>query len=171
MQRGGVYAQYDHIPYRILEKARRVGAEVHTQIHLYHLVQAPFDPSSSAVEGCLRAYERFLSTSGYVPIETEMSAVHPLYRYAGTLDSVGFLNGRRSLIDLKATSIVHRESVEIQTAAYKELWDGGIFALAKLNNGRGRIAKRFVLHLKKSGVYDLIECDDIFARDRFLALI
>ena len=169
MSRAGLYDAYKSIPAHILENARRIGNEVHAQIHIYHLLQAPFEPSSAPVEGCLHAYERFLSDSQYELIDTEISGVYPLYGYAGTLDSIGYLNGERVLLDIKATAQIYTEAVEIQTAAYAPIWDHGILSIPKWNIERGAIAKRFVLHLKRNARYSLIECVDPLAFSKFLS--
>lgn len=170
LQRAGTYDHLKNIPRHILEKARRRGEEVHAQIHLYHLLQAPFKPSSKPVEGCLLAYERFLTDSRYNLVETEISGINPGKGYGGTLDSMGYLNGELSLVDIKATAQIDKPSVEMQTAAYAPIWNEGILSIPKLNSMiRGEIQKRFVLHLKKNGRYSLVECDDPAAYHKFLS--
>lgn len=54
-----------------------------------------------AYAGYVRAYERFKSDTGFVPELIEYQAFHPVYRYAGTLDRRGLIDGKPVLLDLK----------------------------------------------------------------------
>lgn len=59
-------------------------------------------------------------------------------RYAGTLDMIARLDGKPVIIDLKATSVINYELLEVQLAAYYELC-----RFNKIN-----IYETYVLHLK-----------------------
>lgn len=51
--------------------------------------------------GYVRSYERFKQETGFVPELIEYQTLHPIYRFAGTIDRRGVLSGQKVLLDLK----------------------------------------------------------------------
>ena len=72
-------------------------------------------------------------------------------RYAGTLDMIAKLDGKLIIIDLKATSVINYELLEVQLAAYHELC-----RFNKIN-----IQETYVLHLKP-GSFKFLEIQPNF---------
>lgn len=72
-------------------------------------------------------------------IGNEMMVVSHKYRYAGTLDIVGYLNNKLTLMDIKFTNEV-RQTAWLQLAAYKKAWDE--------TNPELQIEEVGILHLK-----------------------
>jgi len=80
-----------------------------------------------------------------------------VYRFAGTIDHIGYLDGHFCIIDVK-TSVVASAATGIQLAGYEILL-----------SARG--ARRFALHLQDNGNYKLIEYKDRNDRNIFLAAL
>lgn len=69
------------------------------------------------------AFIKFLNwrqAHDFNPVLMEKPLVSELYRYGGTIDSYGILDGKRSLVDLKTGKGIYPEMV-YQLAAYKQL--------------------------------------------------
>lgn len=86
----------------------------------------------------VRAYERFKLETGFVPELIEHQAYHPQYRFAGTLDRRGLLNGEQTLIDFKTGQ--EEKWHKYQTAGYQIL-------------GQWREGRRGCLYLRGDGQY------------------
>lgn len=169
IRRTGAYDHYNDIPAEYIAKAAKVGDTVHTAIFLYHLLGITFERYDPTVQPMLGAYEQFLSDTGYEVVESELMMLDPDLGFAGTLDQVGFLYGKRTIVDLKTTSSINQPAVELQTAAYEHLWTNGIVNPRYATLSRGPIAQRGVLHLKKTGRYEWVACADRTAFARFCA--
>ena len=159
LQFAGVLPNYAAIAQAVVEVARDRGNIVHELIHKHHTDGSSLRAVDEKSDGCLRAYEDFLKVTKYEPIYTEERLYSEVWEYAGTIDSVGWLWSERVLIDLKTTSVIHQEAVELQTAAYLAL---------HVENHSTPIQKRLVLHLKKNGRWSLVPCVDEMAFDRFV---
>ena len=69
--------------------------------------------------GYVRAYERFKQETGFLPELIEYQSYHQDFRFGGTIDRVGRLDGKRVLIDLKTGAEEPHHAW--QTAAYSLL--------------------------------------------------
>lgn len=159
LQYAGVVPNYAAIAKAVVEVARDRGNIVHELIHKHHTEGSSLRAVDEKSNGCLLAYEDFLSVTKYEPIYTEERMFSEIWQYAGTLDSVGWLWSERVLIDVKTTSVIHQDAVELQTAAYLAL---------HIENHKTEIHKRFVLHLRKNGKWSLVPCVDPYAFDKFV---
>lgn len=92
------------------------------------------------------AYRRFLRESGYTPLYWEVPLYHGGLGFAGTIDKVGLLNGRRGILDIK-TSRTLDPSVEPQLCAYQILWDE--------HHADELSTFKYALQLKDDGTYNL----------------
>lgn len=73
-------------------------------------------------ETCFLAYLDWEKAHELKTIQADgMSLVSEQYRYGGTLDWVGHINGRLAIMDYKTGTGVYDE-MKIQAAAYKQLW-------------------------------------------------
>jgi hypothetical protein len=119
-----------------------------TAVHMACQFHDEGDLDESTVDATLRpyltAYRLFLAESGFKPLRIEESLAHPIYRYAGTFDRVGELNGAGALVDIKTGALVPETA--IQTAAYAGLLDHPV--------------RRFGLQLRANGRYSLKEYAD-----------
>lgn len=102
----------------VLERARQLGSAVHVALH-YHdegtLDEATVDP---AVAPYLAAWRRFLAERQVAVVEMERRFADATYRFAGTLDRIVVVDGRRVLIDVKSGAV---DGADLQTAAYAHL--------------------------------------------------
>lgn len=98
------------------ELARQRGTAAHLAIHF--LEKGTLDPFSvdPIVEPYVESYKGFKRISGYKVLYHEKLVYHPIYRYAGSLDSVGLLNGKEVIIDFKTGDV--QAWAGIQIAAY-----------------------------------------------------
>lgn len=100
----------------------------------------------------LAAYAAFLREHNVSWDLIEYPDYHPIFRYAGTLDRYGRLDGKLTLLDIKTTY-----------AVYKPLCSASLNLYRKILEARGKQVDRLViLHLNKDGAYKLIpfEKDD-----------
>lgn len=104
----------------ILEYKRELGVAVHKAVELHVKGELIY----SSLEGPVAAYfERYLDweiESGFKPLHSEQKVYSPL-GYAGTVDLVGFVGGRLTIIDLKCTAALS-PAVALQVAAYRNAY-------------------------------------------------
>ena len=128
----------------VLEYRKQLGTAVHRATELYDnndLVMEDLDPR---IKPYLDGWIKFRAEVDFGVEANELRLFHPKYQYAGTLDRVGTIFGKRSLVDLK-TGLVYA-SYGAQTAAYKEAYE---FEHKK------KIQARYTLQLKDDGSYKL----------------
>ena len=137
--------------------SRDRGSFVHKAIE-YHLSgelsEETLDP---VIVPYLDAWKRFQSEANYISDLCEERLASNVYRFAGTIDHIGYLDGHFCIIDVK-TSVVASAATGIQLAGYEILL-----------SARG--ARRFALHLQDDGKYKLIEYKDRNDRNVFLAAL
>lgn len=102
------------------------------------------------------AWKRFERESSYVSDSCETRLASATYRFAGTIDHIGHLNGHFCIIDVKSGAPT--PATGIQLAGYDML-------LSAMG------ARRFALHLKDDGNYKLIEYKDRNDRNVFLSAL
>ena len=128
-------AYYSDIDESVMETARIRGSMVHEAIENY-IHFGIYDPAAEEyVKHFIAWQEKFKPSI----IMTEIMFTNGVY--AGTIDMYCMIGGRMVLVDLKVTSKINRELLEVQLAAYKELL---------LHNGL-EVEQTMVLHLKKTG--------------------
>lgn len=104
-------------------------------------------------EGYIRAYMDFLRD--YFP-KWEMVEGIVAYQkdgrtlYAGTVDRYGYIDGNKSIVDIKTYSSLTAESM-MTASLQTELYRLAIDSMARM--------KRYILHLKKDGNYRLVDLD------------
>ena len=101
----------------------------------------------------VQAYEKFCLVTGF-EIDSERSQV-PLvsrkWRFCGTNDMFGNLEGERVIVDPKCTWVLY-EPAGTQLAGYEMLWNE--------NYPKEKVHRRYALQLKPNGNYDLKEYSD-----------
>jgi hypothetical protein len=157
------------IPRHILEAKAEIGTAAHRAIELdiagvldiasLHPVIAPY----------FQAWRRFCDEAHYLAAASEMRVWHPALRYAGTLDSLGWLDGRPALVDFKCTANVS-PTVGPQTAAYQEATTATPTLPDEIRE-LARDARRWCLQLCPDGTYRMIPLDDPNDLRTFLALL
>lgn len=154
----------------MLEIARQKGQHVHRMIELD--LSGALDEATLPewMKPALTQWRQFVADTGFAVEESEFRVFHPVYRYAGTLDLFGNMNGGPVLIDLKR-SFLAGHVTGLQTAAYLE----ALSAMMKQDNRKeGQIvasARRFALRLREDSRYNMIEFTDKLDRTDFLAAL
>lgn len=124
------------------EEGRQIGEAVHMAAEFLdrgiRFDRSALDPR---VEGRLRAYERFKNDVAFVPEMVESRVYNPIHDYCGSLDRVGSICGKRSLIDLK--SGFRMDWHGLQGWAYDDCVDV-------------HTSRVFGLYLRVKGTYDLV---------------
>ena len=150
---------FSRVDPEVLEVARQRGQLLHQWLEMLTLgFITPADEPDPAVAPMVAAYLRFLEESRFEPAEggTEQVVVNPAYRYAGTIDLRGRLNGRPAIIDYKGVARVGAATA-LQLAGYA-------LALPEPH-------MRFALHLRRDGSHRLIPYTDRQDAHDFLACV
>ncbi len=142
----GDLRDWSAIPRDALERKREIGTAVHLAIELDLLDDLDRVSLDSAVEGYFDAWRRFRREKRFECYLSECRVASKKFRYAGTLDLVGEMNGKDVLIDAKVSAEPH-PATTLQTAAYLH---------AGLEMGFiGLGTERFALYLQSDGRYRL----------------
>ncbi len=156
--------------YMYMESARRRGVAVHEATERYDRMRGASETwkpemwsQDPTVGPYLAAWQKFLADTGFEVHAIEEQVVSKRHRYAGILDRLGVLNGRRAVIDIK-TSVAIKPVMGIQLAAYQAAYNEG-----KLK--AKQYPQRFVCQLLKDGNYRLQEFRDKADFTVFLALL
>lgn len=108
---------------QVLQLAAEFGTAVHRLCELYDLDTLDMDSVSPALLPYLTAWKRFLAEMDVTVLEVEKRYYHKLLGYAGQLDRVLLVNGRKVLADIKTVSRLG-PVVGIQLAGYQKLLVG-----------------------------------------------
>jgi hypothetical protein len=126
----------------VLESARRRGDAVHAAAEglVYGYETEIPDEAAPYVSALLK----FIADSGFEPLAAEVRVEHGAWRYVGRPDLIGWLNGHRTLVDLKTGA---SEGAAYQVAAYVDGWNH--------QHPREPITAGAILHLRDDGTYRL----------------
>lgn len=142
----GLAPDYAAIAPETLQAAAERGSKVHALIEATHYGFAEPEDVTPDVAPYLAAYEKFVVDSGYQPIATEIEVRHP--DYVGHVDQIGWLLGRRLLVDFKTTSAIY-PSAAYQVAGYRMAWQH--------QHPKEPITALAVVQLRGDGTYRLHE--------------
>lgn len=123
------------------------GTAVHKAVEFVDkgtLDESKLDP---AIAGYVKGYQRFVDESKYKPEFCEVSLHHDQLGFAGTVDKLGFLNGKFGVIDIKTSRSVD-PAIEPQMCAYAVLWNE--------HHPEMPVEFKYGLQLKDDGTYALI---------------
>lgn len=110
-------AYLSELPFARTKKAADLGTEIHAAIEALVLEKPAPDPSPEAVP-YLDAFREFLKEYEPTFLAAEATVYHRSHAYAGTLDAVVEIDGRRHVLDVKTGTGVYPE-VALQLAAYR----------------------------------------------------
>ena len=163
-------SDYDTAYQAALETARKRGVAVHTATEQHDRLQAvngawaPDEgPMAEAVAPYLAAWQKFLSDTGFEVHAIEEMVVSKRHRYAGILDRLGVLNGRRAVIDIKTTAAI-KPVMGLQLAAYQTAYNEG-------RKKTEQYTQRYICQLRKDETYRLERFQDRADMTVFLALL
>ena len=109
----------------------------------------------------LKAWRDFRKDTGLHLVENERKVCSVIYGFAGTLDRVGIMGGKRVIIDIKTGA--KNAATGIQLAAYELAY------CEQFNMCRGH--HRFAVHLTSEGKYKIVEYDNHGDRNTFLSAL
>lgn len=142
----GVAPSYEGIDPAVVSLARERGIAIDRACDLIDIGDLDFDSVDDRLLPYLRAYQKFLDETGYIPEASQQAVVHTKYRYRGTCDMRGRIHGGRLIADRKCTASLH-PATALQVAAYKLAHEHQHpFELVDMIAG---------LHLRKNGTYVL----------------
>ena len=98
------------------EESRQRGQAVHAAIALIHEERLDDDSLDDRIKPYVFQYRQFQTISGFRPLVWEGVVGSASLGYAGTIDCIGELNGRKVLMDWKTGSVP--STVAAQLAAY-----------------------------------------------------
>ena len=144
---------YSRMSEEMLRPYAERGTAVHELTQWWDAVGADAPPADMdpALAGYLKAWVDFRSDHSFEPIAIEQRLYHGGRGFAGTIDRVGRVRGRISVVDIK-TSAKLGPAIGVQLAGYQELWNW--------NERRDEHAYgRYAVQLAGDGTYRLMEYD------------
>src|SRR5690606_30677627 len=110
----------------------------------------------------LEAWIKFKKEAGFIVSSIEQQMVHPIHRYAGTIDRIGYMGliDKQAVLDIKCVAKLSPVT-GLQTAAYKQLIEQA---------GQQELA-RYSLRLRPNGQYELQRYDEPDDIRTFLSLL
>jgi len=146
-------SDWSRIPPDTLYRAQQEGVAIHKMVELD--VAGEIDPGDmESLPIWLRprytAWRRFLNDRDFRAVGSERRVYHDRYRYAGTLDLVGYMGSSEwTFIDVKR-SLYGGRVTGLQLAAYEEAYRHVLKA------PKSQPSTRYALQLKDDGGYRLV---------------
>lgn len=168
---------FDFVSDSAMASASRRGTWVHEAIDRYHTA-GHWESGTNGVDDVVApyilapGYFEFLSDTDAEPLEGEKVVSHRLHGYAGRLDKIYRIRGRKTVLDFKAVAVLPK-CVWVQLVGYQEAYNDGIKAEFP-TDWQGRLATdRAALRLRPDGKYQLRRPVFPFPEDfrLFLALL
>ncbi len=134
-------AKYKAIDESILKAAAKRGSEVHEAIEFYTkygIMECPHE-----AEPYVNAYMKWAQQYKPQTIQTEQATWHKQLMYAGTIDNLSVIDGRKTLIDYKTTAELNDMLTSVQLEAYSQA----------LKSQGVDVEQKAILHLCKGGTY------------------
>lgn len=94
------------------------GTKVHQVLHYYDEGDLDLESVDDAIRGYHVAYAKFCCDSGFIPELIEHRVCHQTYRYAGTLDRTGTMNGNKVVLDIKTGQVQPWAALQLAAYAY-----------------------------------------------------
>ena len=109
--------------YEVTEEAADIGTQAHELVEKHingeHWLDSDYHEQAVDAFG---AYVSWEEQSKLTVVEQEMQLVSEEYRFGGTPDAIGEINGELCLVDWKTSNSVYQDYL-IQLAAYRHLWE------------------------------------------------
>jgi hypothetical protein len=131
---GRLEAQGHIVPaslYEVSGKAADIGTAAHAMVEAYIKGNDPSlceelaslgDDSKAKARNAFETYLSWASMSKLEVLEQEVYLISQEYRYGGTPDAIGLVNGELCLVDWKTSNSVYGDYL-LQLAAYRQLWE------------------------------------------------
>lgn len=136
--------------YEQAEKAADIGTLAHALIEAHingEIAKSPAPVEQAMLDKAAQAYSQYIEWERQTRIELvskfqEIQLVSPAYRFGGTPDAIGKIDGQYVLMDWKSSNAVYPDYL-IQLAAYKHLVEEGV----RMDNGEPLGIKIAACHL------------------------
>lgn len=128
------------------EEHRRRGHAVHAACHFLEENDLNWKTVHPDIIGYIKAWEKFMSDTGWKSEKMESFIAHKRLRYAGRLDRVGSFNNKKGVLDLKTGTVEH---ASLQLAGYAMAYDPIDYKLPHNN------LHRWAVKLNENGTYKL----------------
>lgn len=145
--------------YAVTAKAADIGTAAHAMVETHITGGNPkmvaaylsLPPAlQTKADNAFQSYLDWASMSKLEILEQEMYLVSEKYRFGGTPDAIGFVNGALCLVDWKTSNAVYADYL-LQLAAYRVLWEEnhpdrplvGGFHLCRFSKEYGDFAHHF----------------------------
>jgi hypothetical protein len=154
---------YDRVPFRILEHAAQRGNAVHLATEFYDdgdLDEQSLDPE---IVPYVQAWRTFRRESGFIVERSEVRVWSERHRFAGTVDAIGTMRGRRIMVEKKTTAQLH-PATAIQVSAYCRAYNSAV-APAE------RVRECYSVWLRRDGTYRFKFYDPLEHWAMFLAML
>lgn len=173
IKHGGLI-DFSQIPSATLQAAQRRGSTVHQAIHYYNEHDLDVDEFARTFPdylGYLQAWINFCEQRHYLPLMNEYRVASRRHRVAGTLDTLGVLDGRAYLLDY-ATGRPEDVCKNLQTAAYYGLALEASIEDRKLQKffNSYPVVKRAAVALHRDGTFTVEQYTEPTDYREFLAL-
>jgi hypothetical protein len=111
------------IDYReVRDAAANAGTNAHTAIERWVRGEA-YEFACHESDNAFRAFREWAGQQPELRIvETEVPLISRRHRYAGTIDAIGLVAGKRVLLDWKTSARIYPSHI-IQVSAYHQLWN------------------------------------------------
>lgn len=163
---GGGGTDYSQIPEHIVKRAGVIGTRTHQVVEGYYERDEDAISGDQSVNEYLVGFRKFADTKVYQHHGAELRMYSAIYRYAGTLDLLGWINDKLAIVDVKTTYSLNMNAVELQTSGYAQLAAETFSETFSETLSRDSL-KRYCLWLKKNGTYKLEPCTDQMSWFRF----
>ena len=92
---------------------RERGSAIHKAIQLYEEDDLDLESVDPNVMGYFDAYLKFKDEKKWRPMETELHVFDPVRGFAGTLDAIGYLKNRVTLVDYKTGPLTRQVGIQL----------------------------------------------------------
>lgn len=154
-------AKYKTIDESILRVAAKRGSDVHEAIEFY--ARYGIMECQQEAEPYVKAYMKWAQEYAPQTIQTEQATWHKQLMYAGTVDTVSLVQGKKTLIDYKTTAELNDMLTSVQLEAYAQA----------LSSHGVDIEQKAILHLRRDETYrfKVYPLHDVEAWKTFSALL
>ena len=149
----------DWVSPELLEQKADLGAKVHSTTEFYDKSTLDLENLHPLLSKYLDQWIKFRHDYEFEPTEIELRLAHPLYRFAGTIDRVGYIKDELTLLDIKSGTI--QKAYAIQTAGYELLYNQA---------NKKKIKRRLAVYLSEND-YKVKEYKDKNDANVFLAAL
>lgn len=108
-------------PWNVTKKAADRGTTVHSIVESWKHTKKQIDTVPDKYRGYAEAFYKWVESNHVEVIENERSVYSDKYQYAGTLDMLAKINGRKdiTIVDIKTGKNLYPE-VQLQISAYRQ---------------------------------------------------